>query len=348
MPDIKLRTVLAVVVSVLMLAVLYLGWAWNASLNTRVETINVPVGSSLHSVARSLSRQGVLKHPKAFKLLARIRGDGKRIKPGEYSISSDMSPRQLLDKLVLGRVIQYPLRLIEGWNFRQFREAINSADKLVKRTTVMSDSEIMKAIGADESHPEGWFYPDTYYYSSGVSDLNILKQAYIRMKQELDMAWDKRSPDIPVKNKFEALILASIVEKETGQPQERPTIAGVFVNRLNKKMRLQTDPTVIYGMGDRYNGNIRKKDLLRDTPYNTYTRYGLPPTPIAMPGREALNAAVNPAKTRALYFVARGDGSHVFSETFRQHIKAVQEFQVRGRKKDYRSAPVPVNGKHKK
>lgn len=339
MPEIKPVIIIRAVVVIVLLIAVYFGWAWNRSLDTEKDSIVVTPGVSLYALTQQLHGQGIIDQPRMFRLLARLRGDSKRIKPGEYQISKDMSARNLLDKLVAGKVIQYPLRLIEGWSFKQFREAMNQAGRLRHDTMTMSDKQIMAAIGSEETHPEGWFYPDTYHYSVGVSDISILRQAHKRMKSELKQAWDHRTTDLPIQDAYQALILASIVEKETGQPHERPTIAGVFINRLRKNMKLQTDPTVIYGMGERYKGNIRKRDLLRDTAYNTYTRRGLPPTPIAMPAREALMAVVKPADTQALFFVARGDGSHIFSNTFKEHNAAVQEFQVRKRKRNYRSAP---------
>ncbi|MDH5633786.1 MAG: endolytic transglycosylase MltG [Gammaproteobacteria bacterium] len=318
---------------------LYLAWAWNHVLVSEPQTIEVQRGSSLHGLAVQLQKQEILHHRSAFVLLARLRGDARNIKPGEYRVEPGLSAWQLLDRIVEGKVVQRRLGLIEGWSFRQFRAALDQADRLEHLTTSLTDKEIMAKLGLPDSHPEGWFFPDTYQYSLGVSDLDILARAHDRMKTELDRAWATRAANIPLTNAYEVLILASIVEKETGQPQERPMISGVFTNRLRKKMRLQTDPTVIYGMGDSYIGNIRKKDLLRDTPYNTYTRSGLPPTPIAMPGAGALTAAVNPAETKALYFVARGDGSHVFSDTLKQHNDAVLHFQIRSRTRNYRSAP---------
>lgn len=339
MPEIKPGIMIKTISAVVLLAVVYCTWAWNRSLDSEINFIVVTPGVSLYALTQQLHGQGIIDQPRMFRLLARLRGDSKKIKPGEYQISKDMSARKLLDKLVAGKVIQYPLRLIEGWSFKQFRDVINQADRLRHDTVAMSDRQIMDAIGSEETHPEGWFYPDTYHYSVGVSDISILRQAHKRMKSELKQAWGSRAADLPITDAYQALILASIVEKETGQPDERATIAGVFINRLRKNMKLQTDPTVIYGMGRRYKGNIRKRDLLRDTPYNTYTRRGLPPTPIAMPARAALMAAVKPADTRALYFVARGDGSHIFSNSFREHNAAVQEFQVRKRKHNYRSAP---------
>jgi UPF0755 protein len=232
--------------------------------------------------------------------------------------------------------VEYPLKIVEGWSFKQVLEALHAAPKLTHSLQGLGPKQIMAMLGYPNVHPEGRFFPDTYYYPSGMSDLLILQRAYQKMEKILDEEWEARAGDLPVRTRDEALTLASIVEKETGKPEERGLIAGVFVQRLRTGMKLQTDPTVIYGLGDKYKGNITLAHLRTPTPYNTYTRKGLPPTPIAMPGREAIHAALNPENTRALYFVSRGDGSHVFSETLEQHNAAVQKYQLKGR-------PLPAN-----
>ncbi|MDX1803841.1 MAG: endolytic transglycosylase MltG [Alcanivorax sp.] len=227
---------------------------------------------------------------------------------------------------------------MDGWTFDEWRKQLDAMDTLKHALKGLSDDAVMARLGHKGQHPEGWFAPDTYFYTRGTSDLTLLERAMARQQDILNQAWAERDQNLPYSGPYQALIMASIVEKETGVPSERAEIAGVFVNRLRKGMRLQTDPTVIYGMGDRYHGNIRRSDLHTPTPYNTYVIPGLPPTPIAMPGREAIMAAVHPADTEALYFVARGDGSHYFSKTLAEHRKAVRDFQLR-RRQGYRSAP---------
>ncbi len=318
----------------------YSGWVWNRSLDSEETVVIIQSGASLGGASRLLEQKKILSNTWSFKLLAYVRGDSRKIKAGEYRIEKNITQHRLLNQLVSGKVIEYPLVVIEGWNFRELRAALEAAPNLEKLLTGKTDSEIMRAIGQDGLHPEGRFYPDTYLYSVGDSDVSILKRAFAKMEQTLKSEWQNRDPEAPLSDPYEALILASIIEKETGQSGERSMISGVFVNRLRKRMRLQTDPTVIYGMGLRYRGNIRLNDLKRDTPYNTYTRGGLPPTPIAMPGVKAIRAALHPSETRALYFVARGDGGHVFSNTLKEHNNAVTKYQIgRNRKKDYRSSP---------
>jgi len=284
-------------------------------------------GSSLTTVARQFEQQGLLENPRLFVLFARLMGRAGKIKAGVYQLDHDVSRLELLDIITRGDVSKSQITLIEGWNFRQLRGALNASPNLKHDTLALSDSDILRRIGAAESHPEGLFFPDTYYVAAGSSDLELLKLSYRMMQQHLNEAWLSRGADLPLATPYQALILASIVEKETGTPADRQMIAGVFVNRLRIRMMLQTDPTVIYGLGEQFDGNLRRRDLLRDTPYNTYTRGGLPPTPIAMPGRDALNAALHPAKTDALYFVARGDGSSKFSSDLDAHNRAVNQYQ---------------------
>jgi UPF0755 protein len=234
---------------------------------------------------------------------------------------------ELLDVITKGQVSQSQISVIEGWTFKQFRAAVNENPDVKHTTQALSDAEILQQIGARETHAEGLFFPDTYFFAAGSNDVLIFKRAYQTMLQHVATAWAERAADLPLRNPYEALILASIVEKETGTASDRNMIAGVFVNRLRKGMLLQTDPTVIYGIGDQYDGNIRKRDLVTDTQYNTYTRAGLTPTPIALPGAAALQAALHPAKTDALYFVARGDGSSKFSSSLSEHNRAVNQYQ---------------------
>lgn len=285
-------------------------------------------GSSLKSVAHQMKQAGVLEDDQVFVLLGRSLGLAGQIKPGNYQLTQATSLYELLRMVNKGRVAQSDLTIIEGWTFKDFRRAINTAPKLNHDSLSLSDVEIMQRIGATEGHPEGLFFPDTYIFPSGSSDLALIKRAYQTMQRHLQESWQTRDKDIPLANPYEALILASIVEKETGQKKDRTMIASVFINRLRKGMRLQTDPTVIYGIGDKYDGNIRRRDLTKDTEYNTYTRYGLTPTPIALPGKESLYAALHPAQSEALYFVSRGDGSSQFSSTLNDHNKAVQHFQL--------------------
>jgi UPF0755 protein len=284
-------------------------------------------GESLKSTARQFHHAGLLDQEWPFVLLARSLGKSLQLKAGNYELKQPVSPLELLQIITRGEFSQRKISVIEGWTFKQFRKALDANRYIKHDTTGLSDEEIMKRIGATETHPEGLFFPDTYHFVAGNSDLAIYKNAYRTMQQHLQEAWAAREEQLPLKSPYEALILASIVEKETGTASDRGMIAGVFVNRLRKGMLLQTDPTVIYGMGDRFDGNLRKRDLLADTPYNTYKRRGLTPTPIALPGLAALQATLHPAKTDALYFVARGDGSSQFSSSLTKHNRAVDQYQ---------------------
>jgi UPF0755 protein len=284
-------------------------------------------GSSLKSAARQMQHDGVLPSDWLFVLLARGLGKATQIKPGNYEIETPVSPLQLLDMISKGRVEQSEISIIEGWSFNQLRAAMNTESTLRHDTLGLSDAEILQRIGATEKDSEGIFFPDTYNFSSGSSDLAVLKRAYQLMQRNLQESWKTRAADLPLQTPYQALILASIVEKETGKANDRTMIAAVFINRLRKKMLLQTDPTVIYGMGDSFDGNLRKRDLLTDTPYNTYTRAGLTPTPISLPGLAAIQAVLHPAQTNALYFVAKGDGSSYFSSSLTEHNNAVNRYQ---------------------
>lgn len=288
---------------------------------------DVKSGTTMKGVAQQLAQAGMVKQAFAFTLLARLTGKGSALKAGNYALNSPVTPWELLQKLTKGDVSQSEVKFIEGWNFKQLRQVLNSAPNLQHDTRGMSDTEIMAKLGWPNQHPEGRFFPDTYFFSSGMSDLAILGRAHKLMQTQLENIWRERDADLPYATMEEALVMASIVEKETGQAFERPIIAGVFINRLRIGMLLQTDPTVIYGLGERFDGNLHKRDLLADTPYNTYTRAGLPPSPIAMPGVEALRAAVHPEQTKALYFVGRGNGTHKFSATLAEHNQAVNKYQ---------------------
>ncbi|MDO8706103.1 MAG: endolytic transglycosylase MltG [Sulfuricaulis sp.] len=325
-------TRLIVILSMLAaVAGLYLSWAWNHSLTPGTETYEVKPGMTLRAFARELSRRGILSERHSFVWLAYLSGRSRDLKSGEYLFRNGMTARELLDQVVAGRVIEYPLVVLEGWTFRQFSQALEAATKLTHTLAGLSPRVVMERLGHAGEHPEGKFFPDTYYYTTGETDLMILAKAYDKMQNLLQQEWQIREGNLPLKDPYEALILASIVEKETGRADERHLIAGVFINRLRRGMRLQTDPTVIYGMGKSYAGNIRLKDLRRDTPYNTYIRRGLPPTPVALPGKESLQAVLHPEASDALFFVSRGDGSHEFSATLAEHNKAVIKYQLKGK-----------------
>ncbi len=338
-----------IILSIILSATLGLiaqNWLQNAE--TRVVTnlpynITVVNGISMRGFADQLVNEGLLEEKWSFLFWARYRNLSSSLKAGEYKIPADATMNDLLHLVTSGQVIDYPVTFIEGWDFKQLREALAKQKNLTQTIGKMNDKAIMKAIGAEGQYPEGRFYPDTYHYTAKMTDLDILRQAYRKMEHLLSYEWEKRAPDLPLKNKSEALTLASIIEKETGTEIERPLIAGVFINRLRKGILLQTDPTVIYGMGDSYNGNIRRKDLRKDTPYNTYTRAGLPPTPIAMPGGKSIKAALHPAPTDALYFVAKGDGTHYFSSSLREHNNAVNKYQINRRKNYSSSKPLQTN-----
>ncbi|WP_198115448.1 endolytic transglycosylase MltG [Massilia rhizosphaerae] len=284
-------------------------------------------GSGVAGATQQMATAGVPVNPFLFGVLARVTGKAGRIKAGSYELKPATTPRRLLTQLVRGEFAQESLTIIEGWTFRQMRQAIDAAPNLKHETAQLSDQELLAKVDPGYKAPEGLFFPDTYLFAKGASDLSIYKQAHEMMMKRLKAAWDKRDPGLPYTDPYQALIMASLVEKETGQKNERAMIAGVFVNRLKAGMMLQTDPTVIYGMGDKYDGKIHKKDLETDTPYNTYTRAGLPPTPIALPGVQSLAAATAPARTEALYFVSRGDGTSHFSVNLNEHNKAVNQYQ---------------------
>jgi UPF0755 protein len=301
-------------------------------LPTEAVEFSIVAGSPLRSATRQIAESGVPLSEFHFNLMARLTGKGTRIKAGSYEIAQGATPWAILQKITLGDVMLREVLFVEGWTFAQMRAALDAIGDLRHDTQGLSDADIMARLGAPKETPaEGQFFPDTYLFAKGESDLRILSRAHRLMQKKWEQTWSAREEGLPYKTPYEALILASIVEKETGQPSERATIAGVFGNRLRIGMRLQTDPTVIYGMGARYKGNIRKTDLEADTPFNTYTRAGLPPHPIAMPGLAALRAVANPAKTDALYFVSRGDGSHQFSRTLDEHNRAVTRYQKKGR-----------------
>ncbi len=344
-----LRKLLISVICVLVLAVSGSAlWVWQG-LNTldipvaleEPVLLDVPSGTGFGQVARMLETEGFLKDSLWLRIHGRLNPEVVQVKAGEYEIVSGMTPREIVLKMVAGDTKQWSIQFIEGWTFRDMRQALANSKRLKKETTDWSDEAIMEAVGAEGEHPEGRFFPDTYAFTGSETDLDLLRRSFERMERVLAEEWGNRAEDLPYDSPYEALIMASIVERETGAPHERGQVAGVFVRRLQKGMRLQTDPTVIYGMGDRYIGRITRKDLRRHTPYNTYRIDGLPPTPIALPGREAIHATLNPEDGDTLYFVARGDGTHKFSRTLSEHQKAVREFQL-NRRSDYRSSPAPV------
>lgn len=308
-------------------------WWLNRPLDLAAASVELSIepGTSPREVARGWVDAGVQSSPRLLYEWFRWSGQARRIRAGSYEIETGATPRTLLEKMVQGDEALEAVRLIEGWTFRQFRQALARAPHLKQLSAGMTEAELMAAIGAPGQGAEGRFFPDTYLYSRGVSDLTVLKRAHRAMSERLAAVWAERAEGLPLRSADEALILASIVEKETGAEADRAQIAGVFVNRLRIGMLLQTDPTVIYGLGEDFDGNLRKRDLQQDTPWNTYTRAGLPPTPIAMPGLAALRAAVRPQGTRALYFVARGDGSSAFSQTLEDHNRAVNRYQRGGR-----------------
>ncbi|MDA8128602.1 MAG: endolytic transglycosylase MltG [Betaproteobacteria bacterium] len=307
------------------------GLAWYGNRPLQIEplpkTFEVVPGTNLRSLSMVLEREGVIDNGPLFSLLGRVLGKEGKLKVGVYVLDRPLTPLALYAKIERGEVSQAMVQFIEGWNWREVQAELAAQPMLKNDSARMSEAAVLQAIGAEEGHIEGLLFPDTYFYAPQASDLTVLRRAYRRQHDKLMAAWEARAPGLPYRTPYEALIMASIVEKETGAAAERPKIAAVFLNRLRLGMRLQTDPTVIYGLGNRFDGNLRKADLQHDTPYNTYTRAGLPPTPIAMPSEAAIEAALNPAKTDALYFVSRGDGTHVFSSTLDAHNRAVDRYQ---------------------
>lgn len=326
----KFRWVLFVVLAAVLMVALYRWAAEPLSLRGDEVAVEFAPGSGVSGITHALMQAHVL-HGRAdswrFRLLARLLGKGSSLQAGYYTFHPGDTPLVVLDKLSHGQVTLRQVRFIEGWNFAEIRQAINDSPWLNHDSRDMSDAAIAQAIGLNTQNPEGWIYPDTYDVRVGSSDLALLKRASELMQNRLSGAWQGRAAGLPYHSPLDALIMASIIEKETAQPGERAQVAEVFINRLHQGMRLQTDPTVIYGMGSQFDGDLRKQDLLRDTPWNTYTRYGLPPTPIAMPGLPSIEAALHPATGDKLYFVSRGNGTHVFSSNLVDHNRAVGQFQ---------------------
>lgn len=305
------------------------------------QLLDVPAGSTPTGTFNRLQADGVIKDALWLRLYWRFNLPGQPLHSGEYRMTPGMTAEGLIGLWQRGEVVQYSLTLVEGWNFRQVRNALAKSDKLQQTLVGLSDSQVMEKLGHAGVFPEGRFFPDTYRFVRGMTDAELLEKAYDRLDDVLAKEWSKRADNAPYNDPYQALIMASLVEKETGVPQERGQIAGVFVRRMQIGMLLQTDPTVIYGLGERYTGKLTRAHLKEATPYNTYVIAGLPPTPIAMVGREAIHAALNPVPGKSLYFVARGDGSHVFSDDLDAHNSAVREFQLK-RRADYRSSPAPA------
>lgn len=345
-----IRKLLLLLETGIVLAGLGLGvayWEQNQALHqplnlTQEQLLDVPAGSTPTGLLNRLQADGVIKDAFWLRLYWRFNLASESLHSGEYRMTPGMDAQALLALWQRGEVVQYSVTLVEGWNFRQVRAALARQPKLEQTLAGLTDAELMSKIGHPDVFPEGRFFPDTYRFVRGMSDAELLKQAYKRLDEVLDEEWTKRSADAPYSNPYQALIMASMVEKETGVPQERGQIAGVFVRRLQMGMLLQTDPTVIYGLGERYNGKLTRAHLREPTPYNTYVIAGMPPTPISLVGREAIHAALNPVAGNSLYFVARGDGSHVFSADLDAHNAAVREFQLK-RRADYRSSPAPAS-----
>lgn len=322
----------------LLLASLVLGWLLVDFSEFRGQPVAIPdegyvltitAGESLRAVANRLAADGVISQPEYLVFLGRWTQQARQIRTGEFSLPSGSTPDTLLEQLIAGKSIQYSLTLVEGWTFAQMMEVVRASPELEQTLAQAGADEIMEQIGHPGEHPEGRFFPDTYFFPRGTSDVAFLQRAYAAMDEHLQRLWEAREQGLPLKDSYEALILASIIEKETGAPEERPEISGVFVRRLKAGMKLQTDPTVIYGLGDGFDGNLRRRHLTTDTPYNTYTRAQLPPTPIALPGLDSIRAALHPAAGKALYFVAKGDGTHHFSATLDEHNRAVRKYQLR-------------------
>ena len=291
--------------------------------------VEIAQGAGFRTAVAELEKAGIAVRPIEFEALARLLGRERDIKAGNYQLVQPVTPLDLLDRLTRGDVTQAEIRLIEGWTFAQFRAALDASADLRHDSRGLEDAEVLARLRAPEAHPEGLFFPDTYLFGKGSSDLAVLRRAYRAMQRHLEVEWQARDAGVPYRSPYEALIMASIIEKETGRSGERDQIGGVLVNRLRIGMRLQADPTVIYGLGAAFDGNLRKGHLLEDGPYNSYTRAGLPPTPIAMPGLASLRSAVRPAKTDALYYVSRGDGSSQFSRTIDEHNRAVTKYQLK-------------------
>jgi len=328
-----LWALLGTVIAISVLVIQFLRFQYQTvSISEPGRTFTIESGSNIKMIAQQLSLEEIIDDPWLFILLAKIKGVEKSVRAGEYRLQQAQSPSDLLELFTKGQPILYSFTVIEGWAFRQMISEMQHHSFIVNTLKGKSDAEIMAALGYQGRHPEGLFFPDTYSFPKGTSDIEFLQRAYHLMQKHLQREWDDRAKNLPITSSYDALILASIIEKETGVAYERPLIASVFTQRLEKNMRLQTDPTVIYGLGEGFDGNIRFRDLKKDTPYNTYLHKGLTPTPIALPGLDSIRAALHPADSKALFFVAKGDGTHYFSNTLEEHNKAVRKFQLKGKK----------------
>jgi len=308
----------------------------NKPLSTEGNKVQLVVEPGMHfkQITQQLVSHGIIKETLPWEIFGRLSGASNSIKAGEYTLQSNLSPVQLLNKLIKGQTVQFALTVIEGWTFKQLWNEVINHEKI--KQTVTTQEELLAQLNVAH-HPEGWFYPDTYHFPAGTTDVEFFQRAYDYMQDVLQEEWSKRTDATPLQTPEEVLTLASIIEKETSVEDERNMVAAVFVTRLKRNMRLQTDPTVIYGLGDTYDGNIRSKDLKTDTPYNTYVHKGLPPTPIALPSRASIAAALNPAESEVLFFVSKGDGTHYFSKTYDEHKDAVIKYQLGGKKEKYRA-----------
>jgi UPF0755 protein len=333
LPRGKLKTLVSLVFLLAVAAAGYAAWyvATPVPVARLPAEVEIPRGAGLRTAIEQLEKGGIAVRPLQFEVLARALGRQRDIKAGNYQLLEPITPLDLLDKLTRGDVTQAEVRLIEGWTFAQVRAALDASPDLRHDTRGLEEGEILKRVGAAETHPEGLFFPDTYLFARGTSDVAVLRRAYHAMQRHLQEEWEKREAAVPYRTPYDALVMASIIEKETGKAGERDLIGGVLTNRLRIGMRLQVDPTVIYGLGSAFDGNLKRSHLVDDGPYNTYTRAGLPPTPIAMPGLASLRSAMRPAKTDKLYYVSRGDGSSHFSRTVEEHNRAVSRYQRGGR-----------------
>ena len=328
------NTTVKIIAGISLLISIFIGWGWisyqtvlTKSVVTDKKIIHIEKGDSMNKILIKLHNQQIDVDSTWFKFIAYQKDAGNKLKVGEYELSKGLTIPQILNLFVSGKTHQYSITFPEGWNFKQILQKLNANPDLKHTLDGMDNRAIMAKLNSDRTHPEGLFFPATYFFAKNATDFSVLKKAYDKMQRVLEEEWQHKERDLPLQNSYQALILASIVEKETAIPSERPLIAGVFTQRLRIGMMLQTDPTVIYGMGDSYQGNIRRQDLHTPTPYNTYTIKGLPPTPIAMPGKEAIQAVLHPVKTDKLYFVAHGkNGTHVFSATLKDHNDAVQHY----------------------
>ncbi|MDA1074963.1 MAG: endolytic transglycosylase MltG [Proteobacteria bacterium] len=308
----------------------YVAWQWWQAPSERQQPTRLIVerGTPLIALSEQLAAAGVIDHPRLFRIITELSGDAPRVKAGEFEFGAHYSPRQVLDLIVVGEVVSHALSIIEGWSVRQALDALQSNPLLEQTLTNIDSANLMAVLGHEDGPAEGWLFPDTYHFVRGERDIDLIKRAYQRMLDALNQIWLARDAGLPYQSPYELLIVASLIEKETGRSSDRPDISQVFVSRLNKRMRLQTDPSVIYGLGDQFDGNLTREHLRSDTPYNTYTRHGLPPTPIALPGMDSLQAAAHPGTGDYLYFVARGDGSSQFSRSLEEHLAAVRQYQL--------------------